>query len=343
MATTSLLDLNPRDWPQHFVDQGYKKFHGKIAAKWVFERGIYDWQAMTDLPAAMRDELSSSPLLDSELVESLLASDGAHKVLLKLTDGSLVEAVCMPGSKGQTICISTQVGCGIRCQFCASGMEGLKRNLTQSEILQQIFWMRREFGDFHRIVVMGMGEVGHNLSAVLGTLDCLIDEAGGNFSGRRITVSTVAPEGAIAAIANFGKTVQLAISLHATTDELRQQLVPGIKDRTIEQLLDEAEGYFNVTGREFTIEYVLLAGVNDSIEQAQQLADLLRNSRCHINLIPYNNVDELDFHYPDGKTCEQFAQRLRDNAFSVTLRMSMGKDKQAACGQLRRRIIELDV
>lgn len=249
----------------------------------------------------------------------------------------------MPGSKGQTICISTQVGCGIKCQFCASGMEGLKRNLTQSEILQQAFWMRREFGDFHRIVVMGMGEVGHNLEAVLGALDCLIDESGANFSGRRITVSTVAPTGAIAAIANFGKTVQLAISLHATTDELRQQLVPGIKDRTIEQLLDEAEDYFNTTGREFTIEYVLLAGVNDSIEQAQQLADLLRNSRCHVNLIPYNNVDELDFHYPDGKTCELFAQRLRDNAFTVTLRLSMGKDQNAACGQLRRRTIGLDV
>lgn len=339
----SLLDLHPREWPQYFVDLGYKKFHGKIAARWVFQRGVYDWQAMTDLPAAMRDKLASSPLLTSELVNAAHSTDGAHKVLLKMSDESLVEAVCMPGSKGQTICISTQVGCGIKCQFCASGMEGLKRNLTQSEILQQAFWMRREFGDFHRIVVMGMGEVGHNLDAVLGALDCLIDESGANFSGRRITVSTVAPTGAIAAIANFGKTVQLAISLHATTDELRQQLVPGIKDRTIEQLLDEAEDYFNTTGREFTIEYVLLAGVNDSIEQAQQLADLLRNSRCHVNLIPYNNVDELDFHYPDGKTCELFAQRLRDNAFTVTLRLSMGKDQNAACGQLRRRTIGLDV
>lgn len=341
--TQSILDLHPRDWPQHFVDLGYKKFHGRIAARWVFQRGIYDWQQMTDLPTALREQLLSTPLLDTELVKSSHADDGAHKVLLKLADDSLIEAVCMPGSKGQTICISTQVGCGIQCGFCASGMDGLKRNLTQSEVLQQAFWLRREFGDFHRIVVMGMGEIGHNLDNVLGALDCLIDEAGANFSGRRITVSTVAPKGAIAAIANFGKTVQLAISLHAATDELRQELVPGIHDRTIEQLLDEAEDYFNITGREFTIEYVLLSGVNDSLEQAQQLADLLRNSRCHINLIPYNHIDELDFHYPDGKTCEAFAQRLKDNSFSVTLRHSMGKDQDAACGQLRRRTIGLDV
>jgi 23S rRNA (adenine2503-C2)-methyltransferase len=339
----SILDLHPRDWPQYFVDLGHKKFYGKIAARWVFQRGVYDWAQMTDLPAALREQLASTPLLDTELIKASHAEDGARKVLIKLADDSLVEAVCMPGTKGQTICISTQVGCAVQCGFCASGMEGLKRNLTQSEVLQQAFWMRREFGDFHRIVVMGMGEVGHNLDNVLGALDSLIDEAGSNFSGRRITVSTVAPKGAIAAIANFGKTVQLAISLHATTDTLRQELVPGTKDRTIEQLLDEAENYFNTTGREFTIEYVLLAGVNDSIEQAQQLADLLRNSRCHVNLIPYNNIDELDFHYPDGKTCEAFAQRLRDNAFSVTLRMSMGKDKDAACGQLRRRTISLDV
>jgi 23S rRNA (adenine2503-C2)-methyltransferase len=341
--TQSILDLHPRDWPQHFVDLGYKKFHGRIAARWVFQRGIYDWQQMTDLPTALREQLLSTPLLDTELVKASHAKDGAHKVLLKLADDSLVEAVCMPGSKGQTICISTQVGCGIQCGFCASGMDGLKRNLTQSEVLQQAFWLRREFGEFHRIVVMGMGEIGHNLDNVLGALDCLIDEAGANFSGRRITVSTVAPKGAIAAIANFGKTVQLAISLHASTDELRQELVPGIHDRTIEQLLDEAEDYFNITGREFTIEYVLLSGVNDSLEQAQQLADLLRNSRCHVNLIPYNHIDELDFHYPDGKTCEAFAQRLKDNSFSVTLRQSMGKDQDAACGQLRRRTIGLDV
>jgi 23S rRNA (adenine2503-C2)-methyltransferase len=341
--TQSILDLHPRDWPQHFVDLGYKKFHGRIAARWVFQRGIYDWQQMTDLPTALREQLLSTPLLDTELVKASHAKDGAHKVLLKLADDSLVEAVCMPGSKGQTICISTQVGCGIQCGFCASGMDGLKRNLTQSEVLQQAFWLRREFGEFHRIVVMGMGEIGHNLDNVLGALDCLIDEAGANFSGRRITVSTVAPKGAIAAIANFGKTVQLAISLHASTDELRQELVPGLHDRTIEQLLDEAEDYFNITGREFTIEYVLLSGVNDSLEQAQQLADLLRNSRCHVNLIPYNHIDELDFHYPDGKTCEAFAQRLKDNSFSVTLRQSMGKDQDAACGQLRRRTIGLDV
>jgi 23S rRNA (adenine2503-C2)-methyltransferase len=341
--TQSILDLHPRDWPQHFVDLGYKKFHGRIAARWVFQRGIYDWQQMTDLPTALREQLLSTPLLDTELVKSSHADDGAHKVLLKLADDSLVEAVCMPGSKGQTICISTQVGCGIQCGFCASGMDGLKRNLTQSEVLQQAFWLRREFGEFHRIVVMGMGEIGHNLDNVLGALDCLIDEAGANFSGRRITVSTVAPKGAIAAIANFGKTVQLAISLHAATDELRQELVPGIHGRTIEQLLDEAEDYFNITGREFTIEYVLLSGVNDSLEQAQQLADLLRNSRCHVNLIPYNHIDELDFHYPDGKTCAAFAQRLKDNSFSVTLRHSMGKDQDAACGQLRRRTIGLDV
>ena len=343
MSKSHLLDLHPRDWQDWFVKKGGKKFHSKIAARWVFREGIYEWQKMTDLPQDLRDKLEEFPILSTDLMKEHHAKDGAQKILIRLEDDSLVEAVSMPGTQGKTICISTQVGCGVKCSFCASGLDGLKRNLKTSEILQQVFWLRKTYGDFHRIVIMGMGEPGHNIKNVLDAMAILISKEGSEFSGRRITLSTVAPPGAISAVTDFSHTIQLAISLHAPTDSLRKELVPGTKNHSIKKVLEEAELYFSKTGREFTIEYVLLKEVNDSPRHAQELAELLRNSRCHINLIPFNTVEESGFSRPDDHACENFYQTLRDNSFSVTLRNSMGKDKNAACGQLRRRTIGIDV
>lgn len=334
----ALLDVHPADWPALFEDMGVAAFHGRNAARWVFQRGAHSWQEMTDLPANLRERLEQEqPLGSAKLVSSSGANDGAEKVLLEMQDGATVEAVGMPGTAGRTICLSTQVGCPVRCSFCASGLDGLGRNLTQGEILEQALWLQRQQGAFHRVVIMGMGEAGFNLDAVLGALDVLMDSTGFGMSARRITLSTVGPKGALQRIAKWGRPVTLALSLHATTDALRQELLPGVSKRGIVETLDEAEQLFAANGREYTIEYVLLAGVNDTPDQASELADLLFQRRCHVNLIPYNSVDEMNFERPTDFVMESFAKRLQERGLSVTLRRSLGRQADAACGQLRRR------
>ncbi|MFK5956078.1 MAG: 23S rRNA (adenine(2503)-C(2))-methyltransferase RlmN [Planctomycetota bacterium] len=333
-----LLESHPSAWPGIFKELGVPSFHGKNAARWVFQRGAGSWQEMTDLPASLRQKLEAEiPLLRARLIDTSEASDGAVKVLLAMPDDATVEAVGMPGTAGRTLCLSTQVGCPVKCRFCASGMEGLSRNLTQGEILEQVLWLRRAQGDFQRIVVMGMGEAGFNLDAVLGALDVLLDDTGFGLSARRITLSTVGPKDTLPRIAAWGRPVNLALSLHAPDDELRHQLVPGVAKRSIDETLAEADALFVAHGREYTVEYVLLAGVNDSPEQAEALASLLYQRRCHVNLIPFNPVAELSYDRPAPLVQEDFAKRLRARGLSVTLRRSLGRESDAACGQLRRR------
>ena len=334
--TTLLLDLPPSKWPEWFEQNGGKAFHGRIAARWVFKRGVSDWNQMSDLPTALREKLAvEHPLLQSKLEASSNSTDGACKVLLRFPDGGAVEAVSMPGTQGLTICLSTQIGCPVRCPFCASGASGLERNLRPSEILEQVLWLWREHGEFGRIVVMGMGDAGFNLTPVLKALDSLIDKKGGGLSPRRITLSTVAPPRALATIAEWGRPINVAISLHAADDKLRQELVPGIAKRTVLETIEEAEQLFASSHREYTIEYVLLAGVNDSIEQAQRLANLLHGRRCHLNLIPYNEVEGFGFSRPTLPACEEFAAVTIKAGISTTLRRSLGRSNNAACGQLR--------
>ncbi len=334
----SLLELHPHDWPQRFVALGGKPFHGRIAARWVFRRAARSWQEMTDLPEALRERLEQEQALGAATLEELSrAEDGAVKVLLGLHDGATVEAVGMPGTQGRTICLSTQVGCPVKCQFCASGLDGLQRNLTRGEILEQALWLRREQGEIGRVVIMGMGEAGHNLDEVLPALDVLMDEEGMGLSARRITLSTVGPKGALERIAAWGRSVSLALSVHAAQDELRHELVPGVRKRRLEDTLDEADRLFAANGREYTVEYVLLEGVNDQPQQAEALARRLRGRRCHVNLIPFNPVSELNFRRPALGVQEEFRKRLREAGLSVTLRRSLGRETDAACGQLRRR------
>jgi 23S rRNA (adenine2503-C2)-methyltransferase len=336
-----LLDLHPRDWPAWFQERGAPAFQGRNAARWVFQRGATQWEEMTDLPTGLRAQLAEEQPLVTAICEARSeAGDGAVKLLLRFPDGASVEAVGMPGTMGRTLCLSSQVGCAVRCAFCASGMDGVERNLSRAEILEQALYLRREQGEFHRIVMMGMGEPGNNLDAVLAALDSLIDPEGMDFAARRVTLSTVGPKGALEQIARWGKSINLALSLHAADDELRHELVPGVRKRTIQDTLDEADRLFATTGREYTVEYVLLAGVNDRIDQAEALLDRLRGRRCHINLIPYNPVPEFGFHRPDQADQEAFAWRLRESGLSVTLRRSLGRQNDAACGQLRRRKIQ---
>ena len=335
---TRLLDLPPTDWPGWFEERGLAAFQGRIASRQVFQNGAASWEDMTDLPSAVRASLTKDePLVGATLEQVRKAPDGAVKVLLAFPDGARVEAVGMPGTRGRTLCVSSQVGCPVRCQFCASGLDGLERNLTPSEILEQVFFLRREQGDFGRLVVMGMGEPGHNLDAVLIALDALIDPAGMGMSARRITLSTVAPKGTLPRLAQWGRPIKLALSLHAPEDALRHELIPGVRLRGVRDTLDEADDLFGKTGREYTVEYVLLHEVNDSKEQAGALAALLSGRRLHVNLIPYNSVAGLEFKRPPIERQKAFADLLRESGLPVTLRRSLGGAEDAACGQLRRR------
>ncbi|MCH2102233.1 MAG: 23S rRNA (adenine(2503)-C(2))-methyltransferase RlmN [Planctomycetes bacterium] len=285
LADPRLLNQHPREWPNWFQKRGAPAFQGRNAARWVFQRGATSWKEMTDLPAALRTQLEEEqPLITAACEARSEAEDGAIKLLLRLPDGASVEAVGMPGTMGRTLCLSSQVGCAVRCTFCASGMEGMERNLSRAEILEQALYLRREQGEFHRIVMMGMGEPGHNLDAVLAALDSLIDPEGMNFAARRVTLSTVGPKGALEQIATWGKSINLALSVHAPNDSLRHELVPGVRKRPLSDTLDEADRLFATTGREYTVEYVLLAGINDQHAHAGALAEQLRNRRCHINL-----------------------------------------------------------
>ena len=334
----NLLDLHPRDWPTYFKRHlDAPAFQGRNAARWVFRRGATSWLEMTDMPASLRESLQSNlPLLTSKLELVSEANDGACKILLSFPDGATVEAVGMPGTRGRTICLSTQVGCAVKCGFCASGLDGLQRNLRPSEILQQAIWLKKEQGDFHRVVVMGMGEPGHNLDAVLQSLECLLDPEGADMAARRITLSTVAPSGTLPKLAAWGRQVKVALSLHSPDDATRQKLLPGVCKSSISETLQEADALFEVTGREYTVEYVLMRGENDRPEDAEELAILLRDRRCHVNLIPYNPVPELPFERPPDESLNRFAQILRQTGLPVTMRVSLGGSKDAACGQLRR-------
>lgn len=336
----SLLLTHPSEWPEKFSSIGCPSFYGKSAAQWVFRKGIADWKEMTNIPLELRQELQEhSPLCSGKVVTESKCADGTTKILIKFPDGATTEAVSMPGGKGRTLCLSTQVGCPVRCTFCASGLDGLDRNLTRAEILEQVLFLWKTYGDFQRIVFMGLGDCGFNLEEVLAAVDILLDPEGANIAARRITLSTVGPRGTFSKLARWGRPVNIALSLHAPDDALRRQLVPGVAKRTIQETLAEAKALFEKTGREWTVEYVLLEGVNDSTKQAQELARLLRAERCHINLIPYNPVQELSWSRPSDSVCQQFAQTLKAFGLSVTTRLSRGVSKDAACGQLRRRSV----
>ncbi|KAA3607788.1 MAG: 23S rRNA (adenine(2503)-C(2))-methyltransferase RlmN [Planctomycetota bacterium] len=335
----SLLDLAPVHWPAFMQARGGQAFHGRSAARWVFQSRAESWQDMTDLPLELRRKLQAEgALFSSEVVGVARANDQASKLLLALEDGARVESVSMPGTAGRTVCLSTQVGCPVRCPFCASGLEGLERNLRAGEILEQALRLRLLFGDFQRLVVMGMGDAGFNLEATLEALETLLDPAGMRFSARRVTLSTVGPKGALPRLAEWGRPISLALSVHAAEDELRRQLIPGVRKRTLAETLAEADEVFAATKREYTVEYVLLAGVNDHPDQARALAKALIGRRCHVNLIPYNSVPGLPFRRPDLGAQEKFAAILQTHNLAVTLRRSLGGEVDAACGQLRRRL-----
>ncbi len=333
-----ITDLSREDLTAWCAERG-GGYRADQIRKWIFGKRVNSVDEMHDVPAAMRAALAEQfDFFASTIVRHQVSQDGTEKLLLSMRDGESVECVLMREEDRRTVCISTQVGCAMGCIFCASGLEGVKRNLSTGEILDQILRLDRLIGAQERItnvVVMGMGEPLANLKALLPALRTLNDKGGMGLGARRITVSTVGLPEKIRELARTDIPFHLAVSLHAPNDELRTRVVPVNKNIGIAEILKAADEYFDITGRRITYEYVLLSGVNDHDDHAHQLARLLRHRNAHINLIPMNSVSTIALEAPGNPRTKQFVELLRELGVNVTVRKRKGADIDAACGQLR--------
>lgn len=315
---------------------GQPEFRSRQIAEWLYKKGARDFASMTNLPSTLRDELAAiCTLTRSEIVRESKSRDGTTKFLLQLSDGEQIESVLLPYADRVSVCVSTQIGCSAGCIFCATADCGLVRNLTAGEIVDQVLTLQEQAGvRVTHVVFMGMGEPLMNLPNVLKAVEILHDEVG--ISMRRMTVSTVGITPAIKKLAKLDLQLTLAISLHAPDARLRRQLIPLSLKFPLPELIEACRKYAELTKRRLTFEYLMLAGVNDSPEQALALAKLLKGMLCHVNLIPYNEVAEKEFSRPSKKAVAAFRTVLERNGIEVTQRMERGHAISAACGQLRR-------
>jgi 23S rRNA (adenine2503-C2)-methyltransferase len=315
-------------------------FRARQVRRWLFAGRATGWEPMSDLPQRLREDLADSfDLWTSEVVRHTKANDGTEKLLLGLQGGGQIECVLLRDKVRRTLCISTQVGCGMGCVFCASGLDGVERNLTTGEILEQVLRLQHLLAPEERlshIVVMGMGEPLANLRNLLPALAEIAREDGLGISHRRITISTVGLPKGIRRLADLDVGYRLAISLHAPTDALREQIVPIHKRLRLDDLLEAADYYFEKSGRRLTFEYVLLADINDQPEHASQLVRLLAGRTALVNVIPYNPVAGLPYRTPGIEAQQLFRHLLERGGLAVRFRHRKGDQIDAACGQLRR-------
>ena len=335
----SIAELTRDGLIEWLAEHGQSSFRADQLRRWLFGKRVTSFEEMHDLPAAVREALEQEfCLFAAELVEHRVASDQTEKLLLRLHDGQHVECVLMREGARRTVCISTQAGCGMGCVFCASGMNGLKRNLTHGEILEQVLRLDRLLPGTERItnlVVMGIGEPLANLPNLLPVLETLNEKGGLGLGARRITISTVGLPDRIRELADFGRPFNLAVSLHAPNDELRTQIVPVNRNIGIAAILEAADDYFDRSGRRVTWEYVMLKGVNDQDSHARELVSLLQGRVAHVNLIPMNAVAELPYCEPGEPDSRRFLAILEAAGLPATIRKRKGEDIDAACGQLR--------
>jgi 23S rRNA (adenine2503-C2)-methyltransferase len=339
-APRAILDAPPAELATWLSGRGQPPLRAKQLRRWLVAGRAESFETMTDLPRDLRAELAAdwSPF-GTHVARHLRSADGTQKLLLRLHDGRLIECVLIPDADRRTACISTQVGCGMGCVFCASGLDGVARNLSAGEILEQLIRLRNLLPADERltnVVVMGMGEPLANLDHLSHALAVAGHKDGLNLGQRHVTISTVGLPAKIRRVADLGKQYHLAVSLHAPTDELRNRIVPTNPSTGLADILAAADYFLEKTGRQVTYEYVLLGGLNDGPAEARQLANLLRGRHAHVNLIPFNNVPGLPYHRPAADAQQTFVETLRRAGVSVKVRKRKGADIDAACGQLRR-------
>lgn len=319
---------------------GEKKYKSKQIAKWIYNKGVSDFEQMTDLSKELRRKLAEIAYIDKlKLIKKQTSKiDQTEKFLFELSDGKKIETVLMREKDRVTLCISTQVGCALNCIFCATGSMGFERNLSAGEIVDQIICAKEYLKENEKItnlVIMGMGEPLLNHENTLKAIRMIRSELGLSISAKRVTLSTAGIVPQIYKLADEGLRIKLALSLNAPDDELRKKLMPITKKYPLSEVLEALKYYAEKTDTRITFEYVLIKDINDSKEQALELAKLVRGIPCKINLIPYNPVKNCPFEKPDEETLQKFRDILYPRAPAVTLRKSKGEDIQAACGQLK--------
>lgn len=337
MMRTALAGLTDADLAGAVRELGGKPFQARQLAHWIFKHGASTWDACRNVPNALLERLAEAHSIRSSSVELTDRSDdGTVKLLIRLEDGETIETVIIPEGDRTTLCISTQVGCPVGCRFCASGLLGVRRNLTTAEIVEQVLHARdRLERPLTNLVVMGIGEPLLNLASLAPALDRIHDADGIAMGARRITVSTSGYPKQMYELAATEHSYNLAVSLHAADDELRRELVPHAT-ASVREIIEAAKAYFDGKGREVTFEIVLLDGVNDRESDADVLAERIQGFPSTVNLIPWNPVAEIEsFARPAPERVDSFADRLRRRGVNVTVRRQRGADRSAACGQLR--------
>ena len=327
--------------------QGQPAYRGKQLHQWIYQRGIRSLSEVSVFPKAWRETVADINIGRSRIAFRAPSKDGTVKFLLEMVDGQIIEAVGIPsyrpGSQKLerlTVCVSSQVGCAMACDFCATGKGGFKRNLERHEIVDQILTVQADFQErVSNVVFMGMGEPLLNTETVLESVRSMNQDIG--IGQRFITISTVGIPGQIARLADRHLQATLAVSLHASNQQVREQLIPSAKRYPLESLLEECRDYVNITGRRVSFEYIVLTGVNDQTQHAHELAQLVRGFQCHVNLIPYNPISEVDYQRPNDRQLQIFMAALKAKNVAVSVRRSRGLDADAACGQLRANQLEL--
>ena len=327
------FDALVREW-------GWPVFRAQQVRDWVYSKLIDSPLAITNLCKQDREILHERiGVINSRIVSQQISSDDTVKLLLEWQDGAQAETVMIPDGARRTACVSSQVGCPVGCKFCASGVNGVKGNLSAGQIVEQVYRLNQILAPqrISNVVFMGMGEPLANYANVMQAVRVLHDPKCFNMSARRITISTVGVPAKMKQLAEEELPINLALSLHAPNEPLRRQLIPWAEHFALDDILDACRYYFERTGREITLEYILLAGVNDRAEHARELAKLCKTMRANVNLIRYNEVAGLPYQRPKGKDVVAFQEILRRNGVNAHVRKSRGRDIDAACGQLRRK------
>jgi 23S rRNA (adenine2503-C2)-methyltransferase len=339
-ARAEFFGLTPADFAQLSEIHGWPRFRGDQIFEWVYRKDVTDPEAMTNLGKLDRKKLADEFVFrTASIAVHQTSSDGTHKLLLNWPNGANAETVMIPDGDRRTACVSSQVGCPVGCRFCASGVNGVKGNLSAAQIVEQVYELNRLLGKerITNIVFMGMGEPLANYANVMTAVRILHDPKCFNIGARKITISTVGVPPKMRELAHEELPLNLAISLHAPTEALRRELIPWAEHFAIKDILDAARYYFDQTGREITLEYILLSRVNDQPDHAKQLARVCRSLRANVNLIRYNEVETLPFIRPKSEDVMRFQEILRQAGVNAHVRKSRGRDIDAACGQPRRK------
>lgn len=334
MTEVALLGKSLDELTQWVQEKGQPAYRGRQLHQWLYEKGIRSMNEITVFPKKWREEVEAQPIGRSMIAQRRIAPDKTRKYLLRLDDGELIETVGIPTAKRLTVCVSSQVGCPMACDFCATGKGGFTRNLKAHEIVDQVLTVSEDFQQrVSHVVFMGMGEPLLNLDPVITAVKSLNQDVG--IGQRCLTVSTVGIPKTIPRLATHKLQITLAISLHASNQSLREQLIPSGGGYSLSEIIADCRDYVQKTHRRISFEYILLAGVNDTPDHAQELAQLLRGFQSHVNLIPYNPISEVDYQRPDENRIEWFRSTLEDANIAVSVRYSRGLEADAACGQLR--------